>query len=72
MENIQDIYPLSPMQEGMLFHSIYSPDSEEYREQFYCTLIGPLNIDAFKLAWQKIIELILWEQPKDKWQCNIE
>ena len=56
MENIQDIYPLSPMQEGMLFHSLYSPDSEVYKEQFSCKLIGSLDRSAFKSSWQKVIE----------------
>jgi len=55
MENIQDIYPLSPMQEGMLFHTIYSTDSNAYKEQFSCKLIGQLNLDSFKKSWEIII-----------------
>jgi len=55
-ENIQDIYPLAPMQQGMLFHSIYSPESAVYVEQMSCKLIGPLNLDAFKAAWQKVLD----------------
>ena len=31
--NIEAIYPLSPMQEGMLFHRLYDPQSEVYFEQ---------------------------------------
>ncbi|MFZ1289538.1 MAG: amino acid adenylation domain-containing protein [Melioribacteraceae bacterium] len=56
MENIKDIYPLSPMQEGMLFHSIYAEDSKDYKEQFSCRIIGELQISSFKNAWEKIIE----------------
>jgi hypothetical protein len=55
-ENIQDIYPLSPMQQGMLFHSIYSPESGTYIEQIYCDFVGQLNVEAFEKAWQAIIE----------------
>ncbi len=32
--NIDDIYPLTPMQEGMLFHTLYDPNSGQYFEQF--------------------------------------
>jgi len=43
MENIEDIYPLSPMQQGMLFHSIYAPESGEYIEQMSCKIDGQLD-----------------------------
>ena len=55
MKNIQNIYPLSPMQKGMLFHSLYAAESEVYTEQFSCKLEGKLNIDAFHQAWQEIL-----------------
>ncbi|NIA31612.1 MAG: non-ribosomal peptide synthetase, partial [Actinobacteria bacterium] len=55
-ENIQDIYPLSPMQQGMLFHSLYSPESGAYIEQTFADLVGELNVDAFEKAWQTVIE----------------
>ena len=52
---IEDIYPLSPMQEGMLFHSLYSPGSDLYFEQFSCRLQGDLDIAAFKQSWQEVV-----------------
>ncbi|MCP4233935.1 MAG: hypothetical protein GY770_10205, partial [Aestuariibacter sp.] len=55
-ENIADIYPLSPMQEGMLFHSMYAPESGVYFEQIYFCLNGQLNIEAFQKAWQHLID----------------
>mgnify|MGYP006277890017 CR=1 FL=1 len=55
-EQIQDIYPLSPMQQGMLFHSIYSPESGTYVEQTNAELRGALNINAFANAWRKVVE----------------
>ena len=30
MDNVADIYELSPMQQGMLFHTIYAPNSGVY------------------------------------------
>ncbi|HYP19482.1 MAG TPA: amino acid adenylation domain-containing protein, partial [Chloroflexia bacterium] len=66
---IEDIYPLSPMQEGMLFHSLYSPGSDLYFEQFSCRLQGHLDIAAFRQAWQEVINrhsilrtACVWEQ----------
>jgi len=55
-ENIQDIYPLSPMQQGMLFHSIYNPESGVYLEEMSCVLKGALNISAFERAWQTVVD----------------
>ena len=53
--NIQDLYPLAPMQQGMLFHSIYAPQAEMYIEQITCTLRGDLNVAAFERAWQRAL-----------------
>ncbi|WP_289355734.1 non-ribosomal peptide synthetase [Paenibacillus sp. S-12] len=53
---IEDIYLISPMQEGMLFHAIYSPDSQLYFEQSSFALQGKLNIDAFEQAWQTVLD----------------
>ena len=53
--NIEAVYPLSPMQQGMLFHSIYSPNSGVYCEVISCALIGNLNLPAFQNSWQEVI-----------------
>lgn len=55
-ENIEDIYSLSPMQQGMLFHSLYSPEAGVYSEQVSCRLKGHLNIAAFERAWQTVLD----------------
>jgi amino acid adenylation domain-containing protein len=56
MKNVQDFYPLSPMQQGMLFHSLYAPESGVYVEQVSCRLRGELDVAAFKRAWQRVAE----------------
>ncbi|MFL6332308.1 MAG: amino acid adenylation domain-containing protein, partial [Pyrinomonadaceae bacterium] len=53
---IEDIYPLAPMQQGMLFHSLYAPASGTYFEQMNCRLAGGLDVAAFTRAWQRVIE----------------
>lgn len=54
-KKIEAIYPLSPMQQGMLFHTLYAPKAGVYVEQISCTLQGSLNIAAFERAWQKVL-----------------
>ncbi|MCY9080205.1 non-ribosomal peptide synthetase [Bacillus inaquosorum] len=52
---IQDIYPLSHMQEGMLFHSLMDVSSKAYVEQTSFTITGNLCIDSF----QKSLNLLV-------------
>jgi surfactin family lipopeptide synthetase C len=55
--NIADIYPLSPAQQGMLFHTLYAPEAGLYRDQLACRLEARQEIDqtAFESAWQEIV-----------------
>jgi surfactin family lipopeptide synthetase C len=55
-QNIEDIYTLSPTQQGMLFHILSAPDSRMYVEQTVCTLHATLNISAFEQVWQQVID----------------
>ncbi|MDZ7375500.1 MAG: amino acid adenylation domain-containing protein [candidate division KSB1 bacterium] len=54
--NIEAIYPLSPMQQGMVFHSLYAGDSGVYIEQLTGTLEGAVNVPAFQQAWQCVVQ----------------
>lgn len=42
--NIKSIYPLSPMQEGMMFHKMLDEDSSEYFIRFIIRFSGKLDI----------------------------
>lgn len=53
--DIEDIYCLSQLQQGLLFHSLYAPESGIYFQQKILTLQGKLNVWAFKQAWQKVM-----------------
>ncbi|GCE07389.1 non-ribosomal peptide synthetase [Dictyobacter aurantiacus] len=55
-DNVEDIYVLSPMQQGMLFHTLYTPNAGAYILQSGWELRGELNEGAFRAAWQYVIE----------------
>jgi amino acid adenylation domain-containing protein len=71
MSKVKDFYPLSPMQEGMLFHSLMDPGSGVYVKQVTYALSGELNIAALARAWQDVVEryailrtFFVWEDLK--------
>jgi len=55
-DQIADIYPLSPLQEGMLFHRMMSPESEAYFTQMDIGLGENLDVKALKQAWQQVVQ----------------
>lgn len=52
--NIEYSYQLSPMQQGMLFNSLYAQQSGVDIEQVIC-LLDELDVLAFQKAWQKVV-----------------
>ncbi|ACU37563.1 condensation domain-containing protein [Actinosynnema mirum] len=49
-------HPLSPMQEGMLYHSVGGSSPGAYVVQACCSLTGDLDLDAFRAAWTAVVE----------------
>ena len=52
---IEDVYPLTPVQDGMLFHSLLEPGSGVYIEQFTCRVRGMLDDEAFANSWRHVV-----------------
>ncbi|MEG4417922.1 amino acid adenylation domain-containing protein [Microcoleus sp. LAD1_D5] len=74
--NIEDFYPLSPAQQGILFHSLYQPESGVYFGQLLCVLRGDLNVSALRNSWQKVVDrhpilrtCFVWENLKEPVQA---
>jgi amino acid adenylation domain-containing protein len=53
---IEDTYPLSPMQRGMMYHCLNAPAAREYLEQASLVLRGALNVPALEQAWKQVID----------------
>ncbi|NJN68523.1 MAG: amino acid adenylation domain-containing protein, partial [Chloroflexaceae bacterium] len=53
---IEESYPLSPMQHGILFHSLHERDAAMYVVQWTATLQGDLDCVAFQRAWQSVLD----------------
>ena len=69
---IEDLYPLSPMQEGMLFHSLYGSDNGTYTTQLVCELSGRLNEELFEKAWQAALDAHAVLRTGFEWEAGEE
>jgi len=54
MENVEGVYPLSPMQLDILLRSLQAPGLHEYVEQIRWSLRGPFDPGAFREAWRRV------------------
>jgi hypothetical protein len=69
MDNVEDVYKLTPFQEGILSRALSKPDSGAYIEQFICRLTGELDPALWEQAWQRVFDrhqvlrtIFLWEE----------
>ncbi len=53
---IADRYPLSPLQQGMLFHYLREPASGTDIEQIVCTLPEPIESGRLRQAWERVVQ----------------
>uniref|UniRef100_UPI002361F814 non-ribosomal peptide synthetase n=1 Tax=Pseudomonas sp. SBT1-2 TaxID=3027852 RepID=UPI002361F814 len=55
LTQVEDLYPLSPMQQGMLFHTLYEQQGGDYINQLRVDVDG-LDPERFRQAWQATVE----------------
>ena len=66
---MEDVYALSPLQKGMLFHCLRAPNSGAYLSHLVLRLDAALDVPAFKRTWDRLIARhtvfrtgFLWDQ----------
>jgi amino acid adenylation domain-containing protein/non-ribosomal peptide synthase protein (TIGR01720 family) len=79
--NVEDIYQLSPVQQGMLFHTLLEPGSGMYFDQVISRLrfTREFDLDVFQRAWQKVVErqtvlrmALTWERRENPLQVVLQ
>ncbi|WP_242903499.1 non-ribosomal peptide synthetase [Actinomadura terrae] len=53
---LEDVLPLSPLQEGLLFHALYGDANDDYTMQFVVDLEGELDAPALKNAAESLLK----------------
>lgn len=54
--NVANLYGLTPLQEGILYHALRDPASRAYFERLEYGLDGALDAAAFRAAWQDLTD----------------
>ncbi len=72
---IDTAFPLSPLQQGILFHTLEAPGSGMYVLQTRSTCEGPLDVGTLVRAWQLVLQrhqalraAFVWEDVDAPWQ----
>jgi amino acid adenylation domain-containing protein len=71
-KEIETFYPLSPTQQGILFHALSNPGSSAYFGQLSLSFTNGFNPAAFTAAWERLTQrhavlrtFFLWEELKE-------
>ena len=55
--SVADVWPLSPLQEGMLYHTALDKDGQDtYTVQSVYGIDGPLDAERLKASWQALVD----------------
>jgi amino acid adenylation domain-containing protein/non-ribosomal peptide synthase protein (TIGR01720 family) len=67
-QGVEDVYRLTPLQAGMVFHNLLDPDAAAYVEQTQFRFSGVSDPQAWGVAWQRVVDrtpllraAVVWE-----------
>ena len=52
---IENVYPLSPLQEGIYYHWLLDPQSSVYVDQLIYTTQGEMDIPKMQESYRKLV-----------------
>lgn len=55
VEKLQDIYPITPMQQGLMLHTLLKPGTGIYFMQYRYQIKGQFDHEHFTKAWQQVV-----------------
>lgn len=74
-----DVYPLTPLQQGMLLHTLSQPNSGVDIQQFLMTIRSAVDVELFSQAWRAVIKhhsvlrtAFVWEKLVEPQQITAE
>ena len=56
LQRISDVYPLSPLQEGMLLHGLLGDDTQAFSSQICFTIEGTFEVELFRQSWSHLLQ----------------
>ena len=68
LNGIIESYELSPLQQGMLFHSLEKQETGVDIQQISCALNECVNIPALTRAWESVVERHAVLRTSFRWQ----
>ena len=76
-DNIEAIYPLTPMQKALLFHALAAPEEAAiYFQQLTWVIHNELDVELFRDAWIRVVHrhpvlrtFFLWQGRDEPIQC---